>query len=75
MASQDPVALDYCAARKILFPIDRNPRHDPLYKGIKAWLQLAAQVINEQGGLHNPRHGLFVNQVTLDETRMQIHEA
>ncbi|MCP4203622.1 MAG: DUF362 domain-containing protein, partial [bacterium] len=40
-ASQDPVALDYWAAKDILYPIDENPRHHPDFEGIKAWLEPA----------------------------------
>jgi len=39
LASQDPVALDYWAAKYILYPIDSNYRHHPDFSGIDIWLK------------------------------------
>jgi uncharacterized protein (DUF362 family) len=72
MASQDPVALDYWAAKSILFPIDANPRHHPSSAGIKKWMKEALAIINEHGGLYNPAAGLFANQATRNESRMRV---
>jgi uncharacterized protein (DUF362 family) len=72
MASQDPVALDYCAAKNILYPIDLNPRHHPDFPGIKQWLSDASTIINARGGLSNPASGVLVSQVTMNETDMAV---
>lgn len=75
MASQDPVALDYLAAKEILFPIDANPRHHPGFPGIQRWLTAARDGINEVGGLADPERCLAQRHVTLDEGLMRVHEA
>jgi len=72
-ASQDPVALDYWAAKHILYPVDRNPRHHPDYRGIQKWLDETRTTINSRGGLKNPSQGIRVDQVTSDESRMRVH--
>lgn len=72
MASQDPVALDYCAAKHILYPIDKNSRHHPGFEGIARWLRDARDLINRRGGVYSARDGIQVNQVTLDEQRMAL---
>lgn len=74
MASQDPVALDYCAARDILYPIDHNPRHKPDYPTISKWMGAAVTLINKRGGIHHPESGIMVSQVTKDESRIAITE-
>jgi Domain of unknown function (DUF362)/Viral BACON domain len=73
LASQDPVALDYWAAKSILYPIDSNFRHHPDYPGINAWLTQAQNTINNRGGLLNVADGIFVDQVTKQEQNMRIH--
>ena len=73
LASQDPVALDYWAARYILFPIDGNTRHHPDFPGIDYWLGQAAETINAQpDGLYDPSAGIQVRLVTKDEAQMQV---
>lgn len=74
LASQDPVALDYWAAKYILYPIDQNPKHHPDYPGVHLWLDAARQIINERGGLANPEIGIQVGQVTLTEAEMHIYK-
>jgi uncharacterized protein (DUF362 family) len=71
-ASQDPVALDYWTAKNILYPIDENPRHHPDFAGIRAWLDAGRDLINERGGLWNPKGGIRVDRVTSDEALMRI---
>ena len=70
LASQDPVALDYWAAKYILTPIDNNSRHLPTFSGIDAWLTGARDMINSRGGLYNPSSGIQVSSVTKNETEM-----
>jgi len=53
LASQDPVALDYWAAKHILHPIDGDPRHDPDFERVRGWLDDAMRIINDAGGLFN----------------------
>jgi uncharacterized protein (DUF362 family) len=70
LASQDPVALDYWAAKYILYPIDNNPRHEPSFTGIDQWLTSARDMINGRGGLYNPNSGIQVGMVTKNEAEM-----
>ena len=72
VASQDPVALDYWAAKNILYPIDNNERHHPDFPGIQAWLTQARDTINGAGGLLNLEAGILQNLVTKDESEMSI---
>ncbi len=74
LASQDPVALDYWAAKYILYPIDSNYRHHPDFSGIDIWLKDAENRINSRGGLIDPSGIILVNQVTKNEEQMQVHE-
>ena len=74
MASQDPVALDYYAAKKILYPIDTNPNHHPAYAVIDRWLTDARDIINERGGLYKPGVGILVNKVTKTESEMLVYK-
>ncbi len=73
LASQDPVALDYWAAKYILFPIDGNGRHHPNFPGIDQWLTGALGTINGSGGLYSPNSGIFVQQVTKTEREMFVN--
>jgi len=70
IASQDPVALDYWAAKYIMYPIKGNQRHHPDFPGIATWLNSAALTINGRGPLNNSDKGIFVTNVTNDETKM-----
>ncbi len=72
LASQDPVALDYWAAKNILYPIDNDERHHPDFPGIDAWLTQARDTINGGGGLLNVAAGIFQGQVTKDESGMWV---
>jgi hypothetical protein len=72
LAGQDPVALDYWAAKYILYPIDNNPRHHPDFPGIDKWLTDARDIINARGGLSRPDGGMLVNQVTKAENEMSV---
>jgi hypothetical protein len=74
LASQDPVALDYWAAKYIFYPIDGNERHHPEYPGIAYWLSEARDTINTRGGLYNPERGIFVAKTTKNEQEMNVHE-
>jgi hypothetical protein len=74
MAGQDPVALDYCAAKYILFSIDQNPRHHPSFSGIDSWLTSACDTINGLGGLSHPNSGILLSRVTKEESKMMVHE-
>jgi len=72
LASQDPVALDYWAAKHILYPVDNNPRHRPDFPGINQWLTDACNMINDRGGLYNVDNGILVNRVTKRENEMLV---
>jgi hypothetical protein len=74
IASQDPVALDHWAAKYILYPINGNQRHHPDFPGIASWLSSAAITINGRGGLFNPNNGIFIQNVTKDESKMVSYE-
>ncbi len=74
LASQDPVALDYWAAKHILYPIDNNLDHHPdLSKKVYAWLTSARDTINGRGGLYDPDNCIYVRDVTKSETYMAVH--
>lgn len=74
LASQDPVALDYWAAKHIIYPIDNNPRHHPVDNpGIDAWLTSARETINDRGGLYDPDNAIYVRRVTKNEVGMAVH--
>ncbi len=74
LASQDPVALDYWAAKHILYPITQNSRHLPAPGGtIDRWLTAARDIINEGGGLSDPEGGILVEAATKDEQQMVTH--
>ena len=64
VASQDPVALDYWAAKHVLYPLDGNPRHHPDHENIQRWLAAAEQTINGRGGLYHPEWGIQAGKVT-----------
>lgn len=72
LASQDPVALDYFAAKYILYPIDHNPRHHPDFPGIDDWLMDAQETINTRGGLYDPANGIHVWLATKNEQDMAL---
>ncbi len=73
LASQDPVALDYWAAKHILYPIDNNIRHHPDFPGVARWLEAARHLINLRGGLHKHEKLVQVSMVTKDEEAMRIY--
>jgi uncharacterized protein (DUF362 family) len=70
LASQDPVAADYWAAKYILYPVNSNPRHHPDFAGIDRWLVQARNTINDRGGLLDPEKGILVDRVTKKEEEM-----
>ena len=74
VASQDPVALDWWAARYILYPIDNNTRHRPDFAGIEAWLESARSTINALSGLSDPARGIVVGDVTRTESEMELFQ-
>ncbi len=73
LASQDPVAVDYWAAKHILYPVDSNYRHHPEFSGINRWLKQAAETINDRGGLLDPEKGIRIGRVTWKEQEMAAH--
>ncbi len=75
VASQDPVALDYWAAKYVLYPIDGNPRHHPDHENIQRWLAAAESTINGRGGLYHPEWGIRAGMVTRSESNMAVHYA
>lgn len=72
LASQDPVAADYWAAKYILYPIDSNFRHHPDFPGIEKWLTSARDTINNLGGLQDLSRGILVDRVTKNEAEMNV---
>jgi uncharacterized protein (DUF362 family) len=75
LASQDPVALDYWAAKNVLYPIDQNPHHHPNHENIQRWLTAAETIINQRGGLYHPEWGIMAGLVSRDESRMILYSA
>jgi hypothetical protein len=72
LASQDPVALDYWAAKDVLFPIDHNPRHAPDFSGIDRWLTDCMNTINARDGLLRPDQGIFVRYASKLEAEIRL---
>ncbi len=75
VASQDPVALDYWAAKNVLYPIDANERHHPDFAGVNTWLTAARDVIAARGGFDLESRGILVKTPTKTESEMVVHEA
>ncbi|MGZ5469770.1 MAG: DUF362 domain-containing protein, partial [Candidatus Aminicenantales bacterium] len=75
VASQDPVALDYWAAKNVLYPIDNNERHRPDFAGVDAWLTAARDVIAGRGGFAQESRGILVRTPTKTEAEMVLYEA
>jgi hypothetical protein len=74
LAGQDPVALDYWAAKYILYPIDHYLNHHPDFsKLVHAWLTSARDTINDRGGLYDPDNAIYVRDVTMNEAQMAVH--
>lgn len=66
LASVDPVALDYWAAKHLLFPIDNNNEHHPdTFTPLRDYLSQARDVINSKDGIRG-------NRVTLDESNITL---
>jgi len=66
LASVDPVALDYWAAKHLLYPIDNNGEHDPdKFPVLRSHLVQARDVINSEGGIRG-------HKVTLDEPDINV---
>jgi hypothetical protein len=74
VASQDPVALDYWAAKNILYPIDNNTRHRPDYPGVDTWLTSALTTINGRGGFSGLDRGIVIQNTTKTESQMRLYE-
>ncbi len=72
LASQDPVAADYWAAKYILYAVDGNFRHHPDFPGIDRWLAASRDTINSLGGLKDLKKGILVDRVTKSETEMNV---
>jgi hypothetical protein len=74
LASQDPVALDYWAAKYILYPIDEYEAHHPdRSPQVDAWLTSARDTINGRGGLYDPDKAIYVRDVTKNEAGMAVY--
>ncbi len=66
LASIDPVALDYWAAKHLLYPIDNNEEHHPdKFAPLRSHLTQAREVINSEGGIRGYK-------VTLDESNINL---
>lgn len=66
LASADPVALDYWAAKHLLYPIDKNEEHHPDgFEALRDSLIQARDVINSEGGVRG-------HKVTLDEADINV---
>ncbi|MFH0897233.1 MAG: DUF362 domain-containing protein [Candidatus Bathyarchaeota archaeon] len=63
----DPVALDYWAAKYLLYPIDNNDEHHPDKSTIiRKHLIQARDMINSEGGIRG-------RKVTVDESDINVH--
>lgn len=72
LASQDPVALDYWAARNVLYSVDSNPRHSPEHPGIDRWLTDCMNLVNSLGGISRPDQGIHVGTLTKFESDFRV---
>lgn len=72
IASQDPVALDYWAAKHILYPIRYHPWHHPEHPETNMWLAEARSIINERGGLADSEKGIIVDKATIKQEEMHV---
>lgn len=69
LASIDPVALDYWAAKHLLYPIDEDTEHHPdEFTPLHTHLVQARDVINSAGGIRG-------HAVTLDEPNIDVISA
>jgi len=75
LASQDPVALDYWAAKSVLFPVDANPRHAPDHANIDRWLTDCMNTVNSLGGIARPDQGIHVGTLTKHESDFRVVSA
>jgi hypothetical protein len=67
LASVDPIALDYWAAKHLLYPIDNNDEHHPdKFADLRNYLTQAKDVINSEGGING-------HKVTLNESDINVH--
>ena len=66
LASVDPVALDYWAAKHLLYPINNNREHHPdEFTPLHNHLIQARDVINSEGGIRG-------HKVTLEESNINV---
>jgi uncharacterized protein (DUF362 family) len=66
LASIDPVALDYWAAKHLFYPIDNNVEHHPdRFSALQDGLIQAQEVINSAGGIYGQK-------VTMDEFNINV---
>jgi hypothetical protein len=72
LASQDPVALDYWAAKYILYPIGNYGIHHPDDEKVNAWLTAARDTINGRG-INDPDNCIYITYVTKSEASMAVH--
>lgn len=75
LAGQDPVALDYWAAKYIFYPVSAqfNPDTPPdLLARIAPWLSGAANTINARGGLGKSGSGILAGQATQNEKEIFV---
>jgi hypothetical protein len=72
LASQDPVALDYWAAKNVLYPVDANARHAPDHANIDRWLTDCMNVVNSLGGIARPGEGIHVGMLTKYESEFRV---
>lgn len=66
LASVDPVALDYWAAKHLLYPIDDNEEHNPdKFAVLRKNLIQDRDMINSEGGING-------HKVTMDESNINV---
>ena len=72
LASQDPVALDYWAAKRVLYAVDSNPRHSPDHANIDRWLTDCMNIVNSLGGIARPAEGIHAGMLTKFESEFRV---
>ena len=70
LASIDPVALDYWAAKYLLYPIDNNEKHHPdKFAVLRNHLIQARDVINSEGGINGQKVTLHESEINVLSSR------
>jgi len=74
VGGQDPLAIDYWASKRILYPISNKAGHNPDNATIQGWMNAAQTVMNGRS-LRDAVPGLQIDAVTKNENEILVYEA